>query len=312
MPRKSKTPPPVTSEQNASEAFAAILQHNYKNVLLWEEAARSWKDIEGVHQMRVGLRKMRSTFSLFRSAIPKAVRRPVVEEIRWVGGQLGLARDLDVFISEGLTVMEGRMVIRGREKLLDLAARHRALVYREQVCRMLEGGRYRQFKDNFSTWLSDRPWEKANLKGKQRKALESNLVIFARKVLDRQETRVLAAGSHVNRESPQEMHKLRIECKKLRYATEFFSPLFEGMDKYISHMKGLQDLLGLMNDISVMHGLLDVLLSDVDDHEVLEYAGGVVGWRSCEFYRNLDSFDGIWEEFTEAKHPWWKNASLAN
>ena len=45
------------------------------------------------------------------------------------------------------------------------------------------------------------------------------------------------------------MHKLRIECKKLRYAAEFFMPVFAGMDDFIGHMKGLQDLLGVMNDV---------------------------------------------------------------
>ncbi len=60
MPKKSKTPAPVTANQSVSEAFATIMRHNFEYLLQWEEAARSWEDIEGVHQFRVTVRRMRS------------------------------------------------------------------------------------------------------------------------------------------------------------------------------------------------------------------------------------------------------------
>jgi CHAD domain-containing protein len=113
----------------------------------------------------------------------------------------------------------------------------------------------------------------------------------------------------VDRDDAAAMHKLRIECKKLRYAAEFFRPLFEGMDTFISHMKGLQDLLGTMNDVAVTRHLLDELLTGQTDQEVSVYAGGLIGWRTCDFCHMLVRFDGYWEEFIEAKHPWWKKAS---
>ncbi len=94
--------------------------------------------------------------------------------------------------------------------------------------------------------------------------------------------------------------------KKLRYATEFFLPLFDGMNIFIGHMKGLQDLLGVMNDVAVTHHLLDDLLTGNTDREMFVYAGGLVGWRTCEFRHLLLRFDDFWEELVEAKHPWWK------
>ena len=121
---------------------------------------------------------------------------------------------------------------------------------------------------------------------------------------------MLSAGSHVNRENPTEMHQLRIECKKLRYAAEFFRPLFEGMDNFIHHMKGIQDILGLMNDVAVMQHLLEDLLTSETDRELFVYAGGLIGWRTCDYHSMLGRFDGYWEEFGEAKHPWWKKSAL--
>ena len=105
MPTKSKTPAPVTADQSVSEAFATIMRHNFEYLLTWEDAARSWEDIEGVHQFRVTIRRMRSALSLFRDAIPKSVRNHWSDELRWVAGEMGIARDLDVFISEGLSAV---------------------------------------------------------------------------------------------------------------------------------------------------------------------------------------------------------------
>jgi CHAD domain-containing protein len=70
-------------------------------------------------------------------------------------------------------------------------------------------------------------------------------------------------------------------------------------------MKGLQDLLGVMNDVTVMKHILEQVLEGESDPEVLQYAGGLVGWRTRQFHELLASFDERWDEFTHAKHPWW-------
>jgi CHAD domain-containing protein len=310
MPRKSKTPAPVTANQSVSEALATIMRHNFEYLLQWEEAARSWQDIEGVHQFRVTVRRMRSALSLFRDAIPKAAGGHWSAEMRWIAGELSLARDLDVFISEGLSSVADELPLSGCQGLLQLAEECRAQTYQHQVCSMLDSERYRRFREGFAGWFDTKQWESGELNKKQAKVLFMNLVAFSRKRMDKQERKVLAVGSNVNRHAHEEMHSLRIECKKLRYAAEFFRPLFLGMDTFISHMRGLQDLLGLMNDVAVMRQLLDELLENKADHETFVYAGGLIGWRTCDYRHMLNRFDSYWEEFVEAKHPWWKKSAL--
>ena len=310
MPTKSKAPAPVTGKQSVSDAFAIIMRYNFEYLLTWEQAARSWEDIEGVHQLRVTLRRMRSALSLFRNALPKSGRGYWSGELRWVAGELGMARDLDVFISEGLSAVAGYLPLAGAPGLLQLAEQRRAQVYEQQVRVMLDSERYQRFKQDFATWFDNKLWETDEPSKKQSKLLATDLIQFARKLMDKQERKVLSAGSHVDRYNAQQMHSLRIECKKLRYAAEFFSPLFQGMDDFIAQMKGLQDLLGLMNDVAVMRQLLDSLLEQESDHEILVYAGGFVGWRTCDYHHMLNRFDVYWEEFLDAKHPWWKKSAL--
>jgi len=306
VPTKSKVPPAIHAGQTASEALAAILRHNYQFLLTWRDSARSWDDIEGVHQLRVSFRRMRSAISLFRDAIPREATASWGDEMRWIAGELGPARDLDVFIDEGLGPVAELLPLPGAERLMRLAEAHRAEIYQQRVVPMLDSERFGRFVKDFPHWVDARAWEAAPLKKKQAKRLHSGIVSYSRRLLDKQERRVLGAGTHVNRDDAAEMHRLRIECKKLRYATEFFLPLFAGMDVFIGHMKGLQDLLGVMNDVAVTHKLLDDLLAGNSDGELFIYAGGLIGWRSCDFRHLLSRFDDYWEELVEAKHPWWK------
>jgi len=309
MGKKTKKSAAVFTHQSISQAFKAILESNFQYLTDWQDAARSWDDIEGVHQVRVSFRRMRSALSAFRWAIPREATEDWSEEMRWLAGQLGLARDLDVFITEGLQAIQGKLPLAGEGKMLSLAERHREAAY-ETVRAMLDGERYLRFREAFPAWVAEEGWLSAEVDPKYRDRARSDVVPFARKLLDKLERRVLEAGTNADPDSATEMHKLRIQCKKLRYAAEFFSPVFAGMDEFIGHMKGLQDLLGVMNDVSVMKQLIESLLEGRRDWEVVEYAGGLVGWRTRQYYEIKDSFEARWEEFVQAKHPWWKKSAL--
>ncbi len=311
MKKKSKVKGQVSvhAQQTVSEAFGAILRHNYGHLPAWEDAARSWDDIEGVHQLRVAFRRMRSALRVFRSAVPRPVTAGWAEEMRGLANQLGPARDLDVFIEEGLQTITRQLPLAGWEKLAALAQQRREVAY-ETVRAMLDSQRYASFKTNLDTWLDQQGWLTEELSDKHRERLDANVIPFARQLLDKQERRVLATGSHTDQESAQAMHQLRIECKKLRYAAEFFDPLFKEMEDFTEHLKGLQDLLGVMHDVTVMHHLLENLLAGEHDPEVLQYAGGLVGWRTRQYYEIKNSFDERWEQFVNTLHPWWGKAAL--
>jgi len=287
-------------------ALAGILRSDLSNLIQWEHSARSWDDIEGVHQMRVACRRMRAALSSFRSAFPEEVSRHWSQELGWVASQLGSARDLDVFIDEGLGSVRGKLPLAGEEKLLALAERQRARAY-DAVRSMLDGERYANLKRDFPGWIDESSWTQAGLTPKERKKLDMSIKTYSRDLLDRMERRVLEAGTDLDKNNPEQMHRLRIECKKLRYAAEFFTPIIHGLDVFILQMKGLQDLLGVLNDVSIMSGLLDAMLAGQSDPEVIRYSGGLVGWRTRQYFELLDGFEDRWQAFVHAKHPWWQN-----
>ncbi len=310
MPVKVKSPPPLTPEQSVSEALTAILRHDFTTLLAWQDIARSWEDIEGVHQTRVALRRLRSALSLFANAVPREVSNPWREELRWIAGQLGGARDLDVFIDEGLSAVRGQLQLPGEPLLRELAINQRARCYHDQVVPMLDSDRYQQLIEQFPEWFEARAWEQATLTDKQRARLTKPISGYARKRLDRLARQVLTAGAQMDREDSESMHALRIECKKLRYAAEFFRSLFDGMGEFIGHLKGLQDLLGVMHDVAVTRHLLDNLLGTDTRRELLLYAGALIGWRECHYRQLSVRFDAAWAELAAARRPWWEQTSV--
>lgn len=129
---------------------------------------------------------------------------------------------------------------------------------------------------------------------------------YARKLLERLDARVLEAGANLDKDDREQMHQLRIECKKLRYAAEFSSPVIPGLDAFIAHLKGLQDVLGTLNDVSVMCGLLADLLTGQSDPDVTRYSCALVGWRTREGCKLLKSFEQRGKAFAQSNIPWGK------
>ena len=82
--------------------FAACLRHWTAN----EAAALSGLDPEGVHEMRVALRRTRAALSDFREIIPAAQVAWLKRETKWLITSLGSARDWDVFLYELLAPVE--------------------------------------------------------------------------------------------------------------------------------------------------------------------------------------------------------------
>jgi CHAD domain-containing protein len=82
---------------------------------------------------------------------------------------------------------------------------------------------------------------------------------LAREIIFRKYRQIMKRGKAIKRSSPDEdLHRLRIQCKKLSYTLEFFSSLFPAREikKAIKQLKKLQDNLGSFNDLSVQQEML--------------------------------------------------------
>ena len=98
-------------------------------------------------------------------------------------------------------------------------------------------------------------------------------------------------------------HKLRIALKKLRYAAEFFAPLYakKRTKKYIKSLKDLLDALGAANDA---HGVSEILALMGDGPELGFAKGAVSGWYKAREKRLARRAMRAWRDFKRLK-PFW-------
>jgi inorganic triphosphatase YgiF len=85
----------VSPEDPASRAVQAALAAGLARLVANDPPTRLG-DVEGVHQMRVATRRLRSDLRTFRPMLDKAWARNLSDELRWLGGLLGAVRDPDV------------------------------------------------------------------------------------------------------------------------------------------------------------------------------------------------------------------------
>ncbi|HEY5720202.1 MAG TPA: CHAD domain-containing protein [Gammaproteobacteria bacterium] len=294
---------PVRHGQTVSVAFATVLAHNFARLQAWEPAAREGADPEGVHQVRVSLRRLRSACSTFGVAVPKRATRAWRQRMRELAGALGTARDLDVLRDEVLAPLAEHLPLPGAAAFGAAVARARADA-QGAVLAMLDGSDYADFKAGFPGWVAAREWERAVRARPRRQRLRLPVEGFAAELLQRQLGQVAACGDAVDPADPAAMHRLRIECKKLRYLAEFFRGLFTDMEPFIAALKQLQDLLGVMHDCAVSPALVERVVGTADDGELRRYAAGVVGWRSREYQALAAGFAERWQAFRAAPLPW--------
>jgi triphosphatase len=178
-------------------------------------------DPEYLHQLRVGLRRLRSALRAFRAILEHKDRKAIVRPLRRISPKLGAARDWDVLI--------GRLG-RGAEPFK--AKRNRA---RERALRAV---RSRDFERVVARARALRVGE-----------TEHSLERFGADALERAHRKL--RKQKLDFADPAARHALRIRVKRLRYSVEFFAPAFPRGKAYLADLKALQQILGDLNDIAV-------------------------------------------------------------
>jgi inorganic triphosphatase YgiF len=239
----------LDKDMTTGDAFRAI-GFSCLNQLCANEPGVRAADSESVHQMRVGLRRLRAAMSVFKELLQDSEAVSIKAELKWLTEQLGPARDFDVFVRESVvplseTASEMGVLQEDMEARRDEGFRRA----REAV----DSERYRQLVLRVALWLANGQWATASdpLKSVPR---ERPAIAFASEILSTRLAKIVKKLKKLKQIDTRRRHKLRIAIKKLRYATEFFASLFGGAKarrKLADVLEELQDALGRLNDFSV-------------------------------------------------------------
>ena len=291
---------PLAADTPACQAAAMVLRGCHAQWLGNEQAVRS-RDAEGVHQMRVALRRLRAALVLFRGMAPPARLETLDAEVKWLAGLLGAARDWDVFLETTLTpLLEER---RGELSLLELRQTIDALrgTAYDGVLAALESARYTAMASEVAMLAGDiRDFGQ----GDDRPILD-----LARHALDRRYTKLLRRGRRLEKLDAEQRHRLRIQLKKLRYCTDFFRCIFPDKRRraFSKELGRLQDLFGALNDAATAERLVRSLAGGGAGEAQLEAAragGLIIGWHAAEAHRGRAGLVKQWRRLVGAK-PFW-------
>ena len=305
------TVPAISVEHKVDDIIAVLLGDCQHQLIANQPLAEIGRDPEGVHQMRVALRRMRTACALLRRELGLPSLQAFSDDAEWLAGLLGAARDWDVFTSETLSEVAQYLPpgIANFRALREAATAHRATAY-TVLQESLASKRYNRFLLSLRHWVESKAWRSELQTGSLPILLEPASV-FAARVLTRLHGRALKRGQHFRQLTPPGRHQLRVSLKKLRYAVEFFHNLYAEnfMDKpFLGNLTKLQDALGRHNDASMTYPLLCGLAEESSSPELHRTVGAVVGWQARDHAEVERTLRKHWRQFKSTSVYWDKLA----
>jgi len=233
---------------------------------------------EGIHQIRVAVRRLRSLVAATRRMLPPEQYEWVTQTLKWMASILGPARNWDVFSSSLLAPVRS-VLLRGHEldELCSVSARERRSAH-ERANAAIRSPQYTEALLKLLQWFASRSWRNQPV-SEHSALLMAPIDTVAPTLIGRRYKKVKRAADAFIELTREERHEFRIAVKKLRYTIEVFGDLFDGNEvlKFVKLLKPLQDDLGYANDVRVANELLADLRPS--DAAVARAAGIVLGWH---------------------------------
>ena len=212
---------------------------------------------DGIHQLRVAMRRLRSALATFRPLVDREVTDPLREELQWIAVLLGEARDAEVMdrrLEQVVAEQPVELVLGAVSARIDHTLGNR---YRDGLAASLEAmesPRYFDLLTALEALAESPPWtpladEPANV------VLPKLLRRDWRRLRD-EVTRISAAPDQQARDVA--LHESRKAAKRLRYAAEAARPVLarKKAKRVVADSKAAQTLLGDHHDSVVTQGVL--------------------------------------------------------
>jgi CHAD domain-containing protein len=241
----------MTSEEVVRSLFAREVSH----VLKYDPVARLGIDLEGVHQLRVGARRLRSELEVVAPALKSTPRRSLERELHWLGSALGRQRDLDV-LRQLLSSPADEPLIIAESPVLEALDQAWEQEHR-RIQKLLSSSRYRRAITMLAEAVVDPPLRGAAIRP-ARELLHPGVIENLHRLF------ALADGLG-SAPSNEDLHQLRIAAKRARYGAEVASLfLGEAAETLADSLATVQGQLGDLHDCVVALALVESTLASKD------------------------------------------------
>lgn len=300
-------PPKAT----ADEAFRLTLQHCKWHIAANVPAVIEARDIEGVHQLRVALRRLRVALVAF----GEEFRVPPLEALRIrakiLAQGLAPARDLDVFadnLFEPAARANGSLEAFAELRTRMAAARQKTWA---DAVREVSGLAFRTFMHDLGEAVDGRIWYETPRGGMPAGGLvafDAPAMEVAGRMLARRLKMAKKRAKNLETLSEAKRHRLRIALKTMRYTADFFAPFYpeKNVKRFLKRLARMQDILGLLQDGVVARNMLARLIEEEGSPRAdLSFAAGIVyGWHLDRAASAWKDAVRSWKKFTKTE-PFW-------
>ncbi|MBN9561608.1 MAG: CHAD domain-containing protein [Alphaproteobacteria bacterium] len=281
-----------------NEAFRVIVASGLSQILENIAAAEAAAP-EGIHQLRIGLRRVRSALVLFAPLLEPNAAALFERELKRLGQVFGERRDRDVLCLQTLPAVAHDLGASWIDRLRPPAEAYRASA-NGPVQEALHGAGLTSLALGLAAWCEEGLEHPAHLGHKR---LGKRLANVAPDLLDRMARKVARRAKRAD--TPESLHGLRKSLKKLRYSTEFVAGLYKpkAVKRYRKRCEALQELLGTINDARVTPRLADDMLG-VRGTELAPAFAQLAAWSAEQERKALRRLDEALTKFRRTE-PFW-------
>ncbi len=216
-------------------------------------------DTEFLHDYRVSLRRVRSLISLLKGVWDEATEQQLKQRFSALMRITNRLRDLDVYLLDQASyyTLLPESMHPGVDDIFASFQRERTQQWRQLAAHLASAA----YKQEFAALQQLFEGDEERMAPGDRAA--DNVLEYGCYLITRRYKKVCRTASKIHDDTPdEEVHQLRLQCKKLRYLLDFFSPLLEPKQArlVIKSLKVLQDNLGRFNDYSSQQLALQAFL----------------------------------------------------
>ena len=251
-------------------------------------------DPDGIHQVRVESRRLRTALAVYRPLLDPERALAVQGELRWLGTTLSPARDLEVVeghFNEAVGA-EPRSLVAGPVRMLPKRRfREAADPARAAALEAIDSPRYADLQTALEAFVDDPPWS-----SKADRPATKELPTRLAKPWRRIQRRVESAAVAEPRDQDMALHEVRKAAKRLRYACDVAAPaLGADVERISRKAEQIQDVLGDHHDMVVLRQWLRRLARDPDAGAAVFTFGRVHRRAEESASADLSQYAPAWE-----------------
>jgi CHAD domain-containing protein len=282
----------------AGDVIRNALAASVARLVAHDPGVRLGDDPEDVHQARVATRRLRSDLRTFRDLLDADWTRSLRRDLKGVAHQLGAVRDAEVLLDR----------LRGRTDRLAAADQPAARKIIQRLLRRwdearaelldsLAGVRYAELLDR----LVEAAAEPALLPGAEAPAAD----VLPPLVREPWQQLSITVDELPDDPSDEQLHEIRIEAKRCRYAAEAVAPAIGKRARaFAKGIADLQDVLGEHQDAVVAEAWLREDASTATGREVF-VAGALASLERLEIDRTRAGWGEVWRAASKKKLRQW-------